>query len=88
MKHLNMHPSPSYHHFSLLHPNILHNTLSQTPSAYFLSSFNVKDQVSHPYKTTFKITVLCYFDLQVFREEMEIKKCMNRMVARQALIHN
>ena len=42
---------------SLLGPNILLNTIfSNTLS--FLSSFNVSDQVSHPYKTTGKIIVL------------------------------
>ena len=42
---------------SLLGPNILLNTLfSNTLS--FLSSRSVNDQVSHPYKTTGKITVL------------------------------
>ena len=42
---------------SLLGPNILLNTMfSKTLS--FLSSRNVSDQVSHPYKTTGKIVVL------------------------------
>ena len=42
---------------SLLGPNILLNTIfSNTLS--FLSSRNVNDQVSHPYKTTGKIIVL------------------------------
>ena len=42
---------------SLLAPNILLITLfSYTPS--LRSSLNVNDQVSHPYKTTGKITVL------------------------------
>jgi len=42
---------------SLLSPNILLNTIfSNTLS--FLSSRNVSDQVSHPYKTTGKIIVL------------------------------
>ena len=42
---------------SLLGPNMLLNTIfSNTLS--FLSSFNVSDQVSHPYKTTGKIIVL------------------------------
>ena len=41
-----------------LSPNILRNTMfSNTLS--FLSSNNVNDQVSHPYKTTGKITALC-----------------------------
>ena len=39
---------------SLLGPNILLNTIfSNTLS--FLSSLNVSDQVSHPYKTTYKV---------------------------------
>jgi len=42
---------------SLLGPNILLNTMfSNTVS--FLSSRNVSDQVSHPYKTTGKIKIL------------------------------
>ena len=42
---------------SLLGPNILLNTMfSDTLS--FLSSLNISDQVSHPYKTTGKIIVL------------------------------
>ena len=50
---------------TLLGPNILLNTmLSNTLS--FLSSRNVSDQASHPYKTTGKIVVLyiyIYIDL-------------------------
>ena len=43
---------------SLLGPNILLNTMfSNTLS--FLSSRNVNDQVSHPYKTTGKIIIRC-----------------------------
>jgi len=43
---------------SFLGPNILLNTIfSNTHSS--LSSRNVSDQVSHPYKTTGKIVVLC-----------------------------
>ena len=42
----------------LFGPNILLNSMfSNTLS--FLSSINVSDQVSHPYKTTDKIIVLC-----------------------------
>ena len=48
---------------SLLGPNILLNTMfSNTLS--FLSSRNVNDQVSHPYKTTGKIIVL---DILIFK---------------------
>jgi len=47
---------------SLLGPNILLNTIfSNTLS--FLSSLNVSDQVSHPYKTTGKIIVLYFLRL-------------------------
>ena len=44
---------------ALLGPNILHNTIISNPLS-FLSSLNVSDQVSHPYKTTGKIIVLYY----------------------------
>ena len=51
---------------SLLGPNILLNTIfSNTLS--FLSSLNVSDKVSHPYKTTGKIIILyvlfCAYDI-------------------------
>ena len=42
---------------SLLGPNILLNTMLSNTLG-FLSSHNVNDQVSHPYKTTGKIIVL------------------------------
>ena len=42
---------------SLLGPNILLNTIFSN-NLSFLSSLNVSDQVSHPYKTTGKIIVL------------------------------
>ena len=43
---------------SLLGPNILNTTFSNTLS--FLSSLNVSDQVSHPYKTTGNIRKYSY----------------------------
>ena len=43
---------------SLLGPNILLNTMFSY-TLNFLSSRSVSDQVSHPYKTTGKIIVLC-----------------------------
>ena len=50
--------------FSLLGPNILPSTLfSNTLSRR--SSLNVRDQVSHPYKTTDKIIVLCLLSFVV-----------------------
>ena len=49
----------------LLGPNILLNTMFSNILS-FLSSCSVNDQVSHPYKTTGKITVLySYLKLQV-----------------------
>ena len=47
---------------SLLSPNILLNTMYSNTFS-FLSSRNVSDQVSHPYKTTGKIIVLYIFIL-------------------------
>ena len=46
---------------SLLDPNILLNTMFSNTFS-FLSSLNVSDQVSHPYKTTGKIIVLYILD--------------------------
>jgi hypothetical protein len=40
----------------------------------------VKDQVSHPYNTTGKITVFLYFNLQVFWYETAIKKIFDRII--------
>ena len=57
---------------SLLGPNILLNTMfSNTLS--FLSSRNVNDQVSHPYKTTGKITVLCILIFKFLDSNLEDK---------------
>ena len=55
---------------SLLGPNILLNTMfSNTLS--FLSSLNVSDQVSHPYKTTGKIIVLNMLIFKFFDSNLE-----------------
>jgi hypothetical protein len=47
----------------LLDPNILHSTLFLNTLLSLCSSLNVGDQVSHPYKITGKIIVLC---IQIF----------------------
>ena len=48
---------------SLLHPNILLNTMFSNTLG-FLSSRNVSDQVSHPYKTTGKIPIHLHYIIQ------------------------
>jgi len=55
---------------SLLGPNILFNTLfSNTLS--LLSPLNVSDQVSHPYRTTFKIIILYILVFKYFYSKLE-----------------
>ena len=58
---------------SLLGPNIHHTTMfSNTLS--FLSSRNVNDQVSHPYKTIGKILVLYISIFKFLDSNLEDKK--------------
>jgi hypothetical protein len=57
---------------SLLHPNILLNTLFSN-NVSLRSSFNVHDQVPHPYKTTCKITILYIEIFKLLDSKLEDK---------------
>ena len=58
---------------SLLGPNILLNTMFSNILS-FLSSHNVNDQISRPYKTTSKIIVLCILIFKFFYINLEDKR--------------
>jgi hypothetical protein len=45
------------------------------------SSLNIRDKVSHPYKTTSRITVLLYFSFYVFKQQTRRQKFLNWMAA-------
>jgi len=65
---------------SLLGPNTLLSTLfSNTLS--LRSSLNVRDQVSHPYKTTGQIIVLYISIFKFLDSKLEEKKILHRMIA-------
>jgi predicted branched-subunit amino acid permease len=70
----------NYLHSSLLGPNILLSTLFlNTLSLCY--SLNVRDQFSHPYKTTGRIVVLCILTFMILDSRQEDKKTLNWMVA-------
>ena len=63
---------------SLLGPNIFLSTLFSNTLG-LLSSLNVSDQVSHPYKTTGKITFLCILIFKLLDSKLEDKRfCAER----------
>jgi hypothetical protein len=65
---------------SLLGPNILLRTpFSNTLS--LCSSLSLRDQVSHPYKTTGRIMVLYILNLYIPGQQGRWQKTLNRMVA-------
>ena len=79
----------SFLHFpvtsSLLGPNIL-NTLF--PNTFSLrSSFNVSDQVSHPYKTTGK-NCSVYLTLYIFGQNTGRQKILHQMIASIPWLHS
>jgi hypothetical protein len=65
-------PAPS----SLLGPNFLLCTLF-LDTHNLCSSLSVRDQVSHPYKTTGKIMFFIYFNLYVFTEQTTVRRVFN-----------
>jgi hypothetical protein len=65
--------------------------LSSAPSSQTVNlcaSINVRDQVSHPYKTTGKIIVLYILILKVFRQQTRRQKGLTWMTARITQIHS
>jgi hypothetical protein len=66
-------------HALAIGPNILFSTLFLN-TFNLCSSFSVRDEFSHPYKTTGKIVVL-HILILVFREETRMKETLSRIVA-------
>jgi hypothetical protein len=64
---------------SLFGPNILLSTLFSNILS-LCSSFNVRDHISHPYRTTVKIIIFLYSNLYVFRLQMIGQKSLDWMV--------
>jgi len=61
-------PSPVHiltFHLLEIHPNIIHPSMSRSPLSLF-SSLNVRDQVSHPYKTCIISLYLLISDSSVY----------------------
>ena len=66
---------------SLLGPNILLNAIFSN-NLSFLSSHNVNDQFSHPYKTTGKIIVLYILSFKFFDSNLEFKSYLDNLCPR------
>ena len=64
---------------SLLGPNIFLNTLFSNALS-FLSSCNVSDQVSHPYKTTGKIIALYILIFKFLDSNLEDKRFCTKYI--------
>jgi hypothetical protein len=63
----------------LFRPNILNTLFSNTLG--LCSSLNVRDHVSHPYRTTGKIIVLYILNLTFLCQQTRRQKVLDRMVA-------
>jgi hypothetical protein len=61
---------------SLYSQNIFFGTLFSNTLSLF-SSLNIKDQVSHPYRTTDKIVVLCILIFNYFRQQKRTEKILD-----------
>jgi hypothetical protein len=71
---------------SLFVPNILLSTLFSN-TLRLCSSFNVRNQVSHPYKTTWKNYSSAYFNFCVFRQQTRRQSVLNIQPALNFLIN-
>jgi putative component of membrane protein insertase Oxa1/YidC/SpoIIIJ protein YidD len=71
--------SPTSCHFIPLRSKYSKHPVLKHPQSMF--SLNVRDQVSHPYKTTGKTIVFIYLNLHISRQQTGRQKILNCMVA-------